>query len=258
MHIVRRTLTATILGCLAVLIAGPASAGGPTSALLVNPGSGRTASLYISDSAYDGLAKLVGVDGIGGSAGKAIQPPDLADTATGVNVTWLIHDVEVWRVDRIYVTPDGGPWIKTQTMLDSSPDVASSGESWHAAADGPALVALLERMGVFGDRTPVADEEPAVADDLPGQDQLPTAAKEPAATTDDGLFGSAAPWMFLGVGLGVALTVAVSLFRRRLRPLASTAVPGDDVDLAGMAAADPATESADWSRVDELSSGTRR
>ena len=37
----------------------------------------------------------------------------------GVTVTWLIHDVMPWRVDHIYLTGQGAPWIATQQSDDS-------------------------------------------------------------------------------------------------------------------------------------------
>ena len=59
-----RALAVVLTAWVLVLLAppGPASAGGPTSALLSVPGEGRTASLYYTDAAYDQLADLVNVD----------------------------------------------------------------------------------------------------------------------------------------------------------------------------------------------------
>ena len=33
-------------------------------------------------------------------------------------MTWLIHDVAVWRVDRVYLGDEGGPWIATQSDMN--------------------------------------------------------------------------------------------------------------------------------------------
>ena len=104
-------LTAWVLAILAP--PGPASAGGPTSAMLSVPGEGRTASLYYSDDAYEQLARLVDV----GGAGAVDESGRSHEAGTGVTVTWLVHDVEPWRVDRIYLAGDDGPWIATQEML---------------------------------------------------------------------------------------------------------------------------------------------
>ncbi len=59
---VRAVLAAAALSAI-VLVAAPAKAGGPTSALLSIPGPGSTASLYYTDPEYDELAGLVGVVG---------------------------------------------------------------------------------------------------------------------------------------------------------------------------------------------------
>ena len=39
----------------------------------------------------------------------------------GITVTWLVHDVEPWRVDRIYLGGKDGPWISTQVSDFSGP-----------------------------------------------------------------------------------------------------------------------------------------
>ena len=52
----------------------PASAGGPTSAILSVPGEGKTASLYYTDPEYDQLASLVGTTSAHRSAGRSTTP----------------------------------------------------------------------------------------------------------------------------------------------------------------------------------------
>src|SRR6187200_965098 len=106
-HLVRTAITAALLG-VSALAAAPAAAGGPTSALLSIPGAGSTASLYYTDPEYDQLADLVGVS----------QPSGTFDTelgthvsGPGITITWLIHDVDTWRVDRVYLGGENGPWI---------------------------------------------------------------------------------------------------------------------------------------------------
>ena len=123
-------LTAWVLAILAP--PGPASAGGPTSALLSVPGEGRTASLYYSDDAYEQLARLVDVDRSGTVDGSGRSH----DSGTTVTVTWLIHDVEPWRVDRIYLGADDGPWIATQEMLGDATSIWDSPVTWHQPTNG--------------------------------------------------------------------------------------------------------------------------
>jgi hypothetical protein len=93
--------------------------------LLVSPEDGRTASLYNSDPDYQRLAILM--DAFNNVSGSTTPPEGATDggpagslTASdaGITVTWLMHDISVWRVDRIYLTADGGPWIATQSSLD--------------------------------------------------------------------------------------------------------------------------------------------
>ena len=60
MHRVRASLSLAVLVAASLLLAAPAQAGGPTSALLSVPGQGKTASLYYTDPEYDALAGLVG------------------------------------------------------------------------------------------------------------------------------------------------------------------------------------------------------
>ena len=110
-HLVRAALTAALL-TVAALAAAPAAAGGPTSALLSIPGAGSTASLYYTDPEYDELAGLVGVNEPSGTFDG--QESGGHEYGAGITVTWLVHDVEPWRVDRIYLGGKDGPWISTQ------------------------------------------------------------------------------------------------------------------------------------------------
>jgi hypothetical protein len=162
------TIRATVIAVLMALVLSwslPASAGGPTSALLSVPGAGRTASLYYTDAAYDELSRLVGAGGATGSVDGSGR--DHA-SGTGVTVTWLIHDVTPWRLDRIYLGADGGPWIATQEMGESG-SIWDSPVVWHRPPSGKELSALLDRLGM-GAGTPApgaAPEEPAADEDGP-------------------------------------------------------------------------------------------
>src|SRR4051812_285463 len=101
MSTVRASITAVLLtAAFTLALAAPASAGGPTSAILSAPDQGKTASLYYTDSEYDALANLVDAYG---ETGSADQPGPGHEGGPVVSVTWLIHDVQPWRVDRIYL-----------------------------------------------------------------------------------------------------------------------------------------------------------
>src|SRR5687767_3921375 len=102
MRRVRAALTALTVVVMSVLVAGPASAGGPTSVLLAEPATQTAASFYYTDADYEALADLVGVNKpVETAAADAVGP--IRDLGGGVTMTWLIHDVAVWRVDRVFI-----------------------------------------------------------------------------------------------------------------------------------------------------------
>ena len=148
-------LTVAFLSLLAFGFAGPAAAGGPTSVLLVAPEDGRTASLYNSDPEYQQLANLVGAFT---TATGSTTPPKGADdqgasgtndaSGPGVTITWLMHDVNVWRIDRVYLKAEGGPLISTQNTLDGG-DLWSEPPVWrNVSSQGKPLTELLDSLGV--------------------------------------------------------------------------------------------------------------
>jgi hypothetical protein len=96
--------------------AAPAAAGGPTSVLLVAPASGMTASLYVTQPEYERLSGLVQ----GSATGVTDRSGQYNDGPT-VRLTWLIHDVGVWRVDDVFVEAGSGPWIATRMSPDGGP-----------------------------------------------------------------------------------------------------------------------------------------
>ncbi|MFN0281424.1 MAG: hypothetical protein ACKVZ6_05580, partial [Kineosporiaceae bacterium] len=51
-------LSLGVLGAASVALAAPGAAGGPTSVLLVDPATGRTAALYATDAEYQRLSDL--------------------------------------------------------------------------------------------------------------------------------------------------------------------------------------------------------
>ncbi|WP_405732356.1 hypothetical protein OG885_17740 [Streptomyces sp. NBC_00028] len=126
--------------------AGSAAAGGPTSVLIVSPESAETASLYHSDREYGVLERLLGAPG----TGTADKPPE-ADLIVGpqLNVTWMVHDVSPWRVDRVYPAKGSeAVWIHTAANLN-----ASANGTWHRARQPAVLRDLLKDLGVMGKAT---------------------------------------------------------------------------------------------------------
>ena len=220
-HAALALLTALLLS---PALAGPAAAGGPTSVLLVVPGEGRTAALYTGQADYETLSSLVS------DSGNASDTASADDHAIGTEVTatWLIHDVSVWRVDRIYPDAPGGPWIATQTSYDGSGDIWSIPVQWHNATQGKALTGLLTRLGLLGGSAaaPPADvaqpASPAAVTPATPKAAEPAAAGRPSGPV----------WGVAGLALGVALTVAtlrVAARRRHDEPEVPTTEPRDDV-----------------------------
>ncbi|PAZ14999.1 hypothetical protein CLM62_16105 [Streptomyces sp. SA15] len=123
--------------------ASSASAGGPTSVLVVSPQSTETASLYYSDKEYGEVERLLGQPG----TGTHDKPPEAALTAARqINVTWMVHDVSPWRLDRVFpLTDSDDVWIHTATNL---PETVNG--YWHRAQHPDQLRALLKKLGVMG------------------------------------------------------------------------------------------------------------
>lgn len=239
----RATIATFALTVTALLVAGPALAGGPTSVLLVVPGSGRTASLYTGDADYQELAELVGAFDAAGSAGTTDPSADGHDSGSGVTVTWLIHDVHVWRVDRVYFGADGGAWISTQTVTEESGFIWDNPVVWHTSTRGQELAALLDRLGV----SPDAHGEDLVADgptvgssggtDLAAPAATPAGQSKTTSTRrpDTAPWGQPGPvWGLAGLTLGVVLTTSgLRLLVRsgNAENALATPDPTEDVDL---------------------------
>ncbi|NUP24432.1 MAG: hypothetical protein HOZ81_51940 [Streptomyces sp.] len=139
-------LTGALGAAFALLLwgaASPASAGGPTSVLLVSPESTETAALYYSDKEYDELARLLGSPG----SGTRDKPPEADLTASRqINVTWMVHDVTPWRLDQVYSADKGqAVWIHTAADLDST-----TNGIWHRADHPTRLRALLTKLDLMG------------------------------------------------------------------------------------------------------------
>lgn len=161
---------AGVAATLALVVGAPqAVAGGSTSVLMVSPESGQSASLYISDKEYDELEAGLGYLGGGVGKGQHEQPPGLVmgDGTRQINVTWMLHDVRPWRVDRAYPmatdsedTRDGkggkggkgGKDVDT-VWIHTTTDVASMKGVWHKAKEPARLTALFKKLGVLGPPT---------------------------------------------------------------------------------------------------------
>jgi hypothetical protein len=123
------------------LFAAPAAfAGGPTSVIMVDPGTGKTAAMYTQDIDYGALLGAVGEIPSPVPAGT----PDMhgGPGTSAINITWLVHDVQVWRIDHVFLTGEGGPWIETFESNGEAIGFDQRGVV-HNAANPEALRALL-------------------------------------------------------------------------------------------------------------------
>ncbi|GAA0689235.1 hypothetical protein AB0900_01975 [Streptomyces cellulosae] len=201
----RHHLTAILIATLALLTwaTPPATAGGPTSVLIVSATTGKTASLYYADKRYTELERLLGPM----HQGTRTEPPRLA-TASGqqINVTWMIHDVTPWRVDQIAL-PDGSQdaWIHTSTRITDGGDGA-----WHPAKQPARLRALLAQLGVTATGASAPAAQPAPREDL---HMAPAPAAAP--TTDDGSDGALWWWAVPGLAAGAVLALVLRPYALR-------------------------------------------
>jgi hypothetical protein len=218
-----RTIRVAVAALLLLAISGAwpqqAAAGGPTSVLLAAPQHGRVAALGYDDPRYQELAEQVGA-----FEGKT-EP---ADPVAGgdawlaqVRLTWLIHDMLVWRIDFIHIRASGRWVIETREI---GPDGSQGDSRFHRATDLKALKSLLAGLGMLsadggtsdagGGRPgldgPVNPQEPVSGDrvstgddrtnDLPpGAEPGRPAGGEAAANSAGGTSG----WLGLvGAGIG--------------------------------------------------------
>ena len=93
----RRTLAVAVLALWALIgLPGAAQAkGGPTSVLITDPGSGRATALYYTSPDYAELTRLLESDFNLGTKSAGTRD------AETYNLTWMIHDVQPWRMDSV-------------------------------------------------------------------------------------------------------------------------------------------------------------
>src|SRR2546430_15567337 len=144
--VVLMAVTATLLA-----VSGVALAGGPTSVVLVSPANHQSTALYYTDDAYTRLSSLVGENPV-----AAPGAPDVHGTpgTDDVRITWLIHDVQVWRVDHVFANIKGEVWIETIMAVDGKPPTFDAAGVVHRSIDGAALMSLLSGLKLVGEGPP--------------------------------------------------------------------------------------------------------
>jgi len=154
-----RRLTLALLALLLAALgwsstAGTAYAGGPTSVLLVDPGGGRAAALYHSSPDYQRLVDAI--NAYGSDLGSTDRPASVPENANDAyRLTWLIHDMSIWRIDRIYSTDDG-LWLETLADETGTDPFARPGR-WHRVAHPEAVTAVLTSTGLTDEAAPPAE-----------------------------------------------------------------------------------------------------
>lgn len=192
--------------------------------LLVSPESTETAALYYSDKEYEELAQLLDAPG----KGTRDKPPEAGLTAARqINVTWMVHDVTPWRLDRVYPVHKGQDvWIHTAANLDSTTNGA-----WHRADDPSQLRALLKKLGLMGKASaegsaaifPPAwevygtDDDAAKDSSAPASDAVDQAAEASSAKPGSGSEDATDWWWALpGAAAGAVLALLLRPFATRL------------------------------------------
>ncbi|WP_405058213.1 hypothetical protein OG474_36495 [Kribbella sp. NBC_01505] len=206
---VRRVLAllATLLVvAVAVLTTTPAAAGGPTSVLLSAPP--HVVAFGYDDPQYRQLQTLTQV-------ATPREPRDLShESGPFVRATWLIHDMDVWRIDIIYPEAPGGPWIATSESLDGT--VPLGKPVWHTGTDSVALTKLLSSLKLL---TGLRNGEQFVGGpttlDRSAPEPVQEAQPQPQAIATSTFTGWR--WLLPGALLGALLTWAATRFLRQRR-----------------------------------------
>lgn len=211
---IRRLLSLGAVIVALLLGATQASAGGPTSVLISNPATDSAAALYRSDADYRTLLDALE------PAGEPAVAPGPGDIGAGsINITWLIHDVTVWRTDFVHLGSEDQVLVQTNTAPEGTSISWESTGEWQVAADPQAVLDVLERAGVLSPKSSTGAEASVDA-------KAATDAKTESALGANG--GQDEPaslltgwwWLLPGAAIGIALglgarPLAAELARRR-------------------------------------------
>lgn len=203
---------ARVLAGLALIMTGIwttaslAWAGGPTSVLMVSPTTGQAAALHTNNPRYQQLVEAVGA--YDSPTGPTTPPAKVPADCFGceIRLTWLIHDMSVWRIDRVFITADDGVWVGSVSNSEGG-NLYDQPTRWQRPHDTKALLTLLRSSGVVSEDGTASPTEAAPTEPAPSN----------TASTNDG--GTPLGPVAIGSGIvGVLIGAAGSrLLRRRSR-----------------------------------------
>ena len=129
-----------------------------------------------------------------------------------MRLTWLIHDVQIWRIDHVYLTTDDGVWVKTVRDFSGDGRMFDRPAQWDRAADAAGLLAALSAAGLLGD-SGAASSKPRPIDPPPNDNAPSEAAAAVAAPANSipGIIGAG----LAGLALGAAGALVAVQARRR-------------------------------------------
>ena len=237
--------SAALAGALLVVVAPSASAGGPTSVLVVNYDGQRAAGALTGSPDYAALETAL--DAYATPVGDRTAPTSFMGTQ--LRLTWMIHDVTPWRVDAISITGDD-VWVETVTDTSGSANLFDTAGVRHRPKDAALLLSTLEDLGVIGDQSASpsglsarAAGGTAAPGALPASAGTTTAAPQTDVPTSLPWWATVAA-MVLALGLGVVLGS-----RPRPVPAATRGADGPDSPVSvGTVGPEPVGFSADAPR----------
>lgn len=203
--VVLSAVTATLLA-----VAGTAMAGGPTSVMLAAPSNHATTALYYTDDAYQRLSELVMQEPTADPGAPDVHGSPGTDD---IRITWLIHDVQVWRVDRVFTNIKGEVWIETVRSVDGSALTFDKAGIVHKAKDPAALMSLLSGLKLFGEGPPprnffTGGSSTAAA---------PGPANASGSVPSSQVAGPNWWWILIGIAVGATFVAGFRPVVRRLR-----------------------------------------
>ncbi|TDD55724.1 hypothetical protein E1263_25970 [Kribbella antibiotica] len=199
---IRRTL-AVLAVLVTFTVATPAHAGGPTSVLLSAPP--HVAAVGYDNPQYAELQRLTSAEGT-----RSVPGDTSHEAGAFVRATWLIHDMNVWRIDIIYPDAAGGPWIATSESKNGSPELSKP--VWHTSTDPVALTKLLGSLKLLPG---LRNGEQFVGG--PTTLAQPQAEPEPQPAIVKSSIFTGWRWLLPGVLVGALITWAATRLLRQRR-----------------------------------------